>query len=525
MVTIAGFASNRGRNLRNLADRQPGGARLGVVVSDQADAPVLTAAAERGIPTLSVEPHEEESKRSHETRILDALEPYDIDLVCLDGYMRILSPELLDALPTALNVHPSLLPSFKGADAWGDALDAGVRLSGCTVHIVTEEVDAGPIVTQEAIPVRPDDTREQLKERILYEGEFKAYPRAVRWFAEDLVSVADDRQAVHFAFQKDAFEPVARTSEDRGRPLRYGENPHQDAAVYTDATRDPVSVAEATELNPDAKALSFNNLNDADGAYRIPRGFEAPTAAVIKHANPAGVASADSIEQAYERALATDPMSAFGGIVALNRPCDDATASAITDSFKEVVIAPAYTDEALETLRARSSLRILEPPTRDRDLGLDRRSILGGTLVQEWDTLELTAEDLDIPTQTAPTDAQIRAMLFAWSVAKHAASNAIVLATDSETVGIGQGQVSRVDAVELAVKKAREHAEGKGPEGAVLASDGFFPFPDGIEAGIEAGVEAVIQPGGSKNDDKVIAAADEHGVPMAFTGHRCFRHR
>ncbi|MFP4628595.1 MAG: phosphoribosylglycinamide formyltransferase [Halobacteriales archaeon] len=525
MVTLAGFASNRGRNLRNLDDLEPGGATLGVVVSNHADAPILEAARERGIETVAVERGETDSRREHEDRILAALEGHAFDLVCMDGYMRILTRAMLDHLPPVLNVHPSLLPAFPGDDAWGDALEAGVRVSGCTVHVATEEVDAGPIITQEPIPVRPGDTVETLKHRILYEGEFKAYPRAVRWFAEGRVEVSEDRRSATVEpAPDDDFPELDLVGGDRVDTLRYGENPHQSAAVYADVTDDAWSIAEARERNPNAKALSYNNVHDVDAAYRAAIEFDRTACAVIKHANPAGVATADSAALAYERALSTDPMSAFGGIVALNVPCDRETAMAITDSFKDAVVAPGYTDAALAELRTKESLRVLEVPERDRDPSPLLRSVLGGHLVQDRDHLGLAVDDLEVVTEAEPTAAQARTMAFAWGVAKHAASNAIVLATGTETVGIGQGQVSRVDAVELAVRKAREHAEGKGPEGAVLASDGFFPFPDGIEAAADAGVEAVVQPGGSRNDDAVIDAADERGLAMAFTGRRCFRH-
>jgi phosphoribosylaminoimidazolecarboxamide formyltransferase/IMP cyclohydrolase len=245
----------------------------------------------------------------------------------------------------------------------------------------------------------------------------------------------------------------------------------------------------------------------------------------VKHATPAGAAAADELETAYADALATDPMSAFGGVVALNQTCDAATASAVTDSFKEVVVAPDYTDSALDVLRESDNLRVLsvgafdDPPER-----LTSVDLVGGKLVQERDDWAPTADDLEFVTARDPTGGEVETMLFAWRALKGVTSNGIVLATGRETVGIGAGQVSRVDAVRLAVRKAREHAEGKGPVGAVMASDAFFPFPDGVKVAAEAGVEAVVQPGGSVNDEDVIAACDEHDVAMAFTGHRCFRH-
>ncbi|NUB90919.1 bifunctional phosphoribosylaminoimidazolecarboxamide formyltransferase/IMP cyclohydrolase [Haloterrigena sp. SYSU A558-1] len=544
MTRIAGMAGNRGRNLLNIADRNPGGAELAVVLTNDADAPVLEAAAERGIPTEVVPLEDDMSRSEHEEAVLEALSEYDFELVCLDGYMRILSETFLSEAPTTLNVHPALLPAFPGMDAWGDALEEGVSVTGCTVHVVTdatdedgnvveEDVDAGPIVTQEPIPVYEGDDEESLKERVLYEGEFRAYPRAVKWFAEDAVDV--DLEAGEVTVESDVATvgdedhdglPTRRlVSNDRADTLRYGENPHQDAAVYADYTCDEASVVHADQLNEGAKALSYNNYNDADGALNLIKEFDEPAAAVIKHTNPAGCATADSLSEAYEKALSTDPMSAFGGIVALNRECDAATAEQIIDSFKEVVVAPGYTDDALEVLFEKDNLRVLDVgDLGERTERFTEKPLVGGRLVQERDLQSISVDDLEVVTEREPTDEELESMVFAWQTLKHVKSNGILFADGTETVGIGMGQVSRVDAVRLAAMKADEHAEGKDAEGAVMASDAFFPFPDGIEEAAEAGIEAVVQPGGSVNDDDVIEAADEHGIAMAFTGQRSFRH-
>ncbi|UIO98434.1 bifunctional phosphoribosylaminoimidazolecarboxamide formyltransferase/IMP cyclohydrolase [Halobaculum sp. CBA1158] len=534
-MKIAGMASNRGRNLRNIADRAPGGAELSVVVTDDPDAPVRSAMEKRGVATAVVERAEGEQREAHEERVIDALAGHDFDIVCLDGYMRVLTDAFLDAAPTTLNVHPSLLPSFAGRNVHERVLEAGVRQTGCTVHVATEEVDGGPIVTQEAVPVYEGDDEADLKERVLYEAEFAAYPRAVKWFAEDRVTVDLDAHEVHVDGD-DAGEdggdgrfPSRRTtSEDRVRTLRYGENPHQDAALYADTTCEEANVVAADQLNEGAKQLSYNNYNDADGALNLVKEFDEPAAAVIKHTNPAGCATADSLAEAYADALATDAKSAFGGIVALNRECDAETAELIVDSFKEVVVAPGYTDDALEVLFEKDNLRVLdvgdEETVTERPEALTEKPIVGGRLVQERDLQAPTADDLEVVTERAPTDDEVETMLFAWRVMKHVKSNGILFATGTETVGVGMGQVSRVDAVELAAMKADRDAEGKSAEGAVMASDAFFPFPDGIEEAADAGVEAVIQPGGSINDDDVIAAANEHGMAMAFTGDRAFRH-
>jgi len=536
-MKLAGMASNRGRNLLNVHDRTPGGAQLGVVLTNDADAPILEAAAKHGIPTEVVEREDEESRREHERRINDTLADYDYELVCLDGYMRILSNTFLDEQPTTLNVHPALLPSFPGMDAWSDALDAGVDLTGCTVHVVTDatdeageviesEIDSGPIVTQEPVPVYEGDDRDGLKDRVLYEGEFAAYPRAVKWFAEGTVEVDHDAGVIHVADKVDESLPRRYLATgDRATELRYGENPHQDAALYTDYTSDAASVVDAPQLNEGAKACSYNNYNDADAALGIVREFEAPACAVIKHTNPAGAATADTLADAYRDALSTDPKSAFGGIVALNRECDADTASEIVDSFKEVVVAPGYTADALEVLTEKDNLRVLDVGSLDTPVEhWTEKRLVGGRLVQEHDRQSLSREDLEVVTEREPTTEQYDSLLFAWQVIKHVKSNAILFADGTETVGVGAGQVSRVDAVEIAKMKAEKDAEGKSADGAVMASDAFFPFPDGINAATEAGIEAVIQPGGSVNDDDVIEAADEHGLAMVFTGQRCFRH-
>ncbi|MFC4987994.1 bifunctional phosphoribosylaminoimidazolecarboxamide formyltransferase/IMP cyclohydrolase [Saliphagus infecundisoli] len=544
MTRLAGMAGNRGRNLLNIADRAPDGAELAVVLATDEDAPVLEDAAERGIPTETVPLREGEQRREHEERVLDALADHEFDLVCLDGYMRILSDTFLSEAPTTLNVHPSLLPAFPGTDAWGDALSAGVSVTGCTVHVVTDatddageviesEVDAGPIVTQEPVPVYDGDDEESLKERVLYEGEFRAYPRAVKWFAGDAVEVDLETGEVTVEVDVASTEgadhdglPARRlVSDDRADTLRYGENPHQDAAVYEDYTTEEASVVGAEQLNEGAKALSYNNYNDADGALNLITEFEEPAAAVIKHTNPAGCATADTLAEAYEKALATDPMSAFGGIVALNRECDAATAERVIDSFKEVVVAPGYTDDALETLFEKENLRVLDVgELNDRTERFTEKPLVGGRLVQERDLQSVAVEDLEVVTEREPSDEELETMVFAWQTLKHVKSNGILFADGTETVGVGMGQVSRVDAVRLAAMKADEHAEGKDADGAVMASDAFFPFPDGIEAAAEAGIAAVVQPGGSVNDDDVIKAADDHGMAMAFTGQRAFRH-
>ena len=315
------------------------------------------------------------------------------------------------------------------------------------------------------------------------------------------------------------------------QPLRYGENPHQAAAFYGDGSG---TEGIATAVQHQGKALSYNNINDTDAAFELVSEFApsyGPACAIIKHANPCGVARADSLLDAYTRAFDCDRTSAFGGIVAFNQPLDAETAQAMTGILTEVVIAPGASAEAKEIFAAKKNLRLLttsglSDPTR---AGLAVRQVTGGLLVQDRDGALVSAEDLRVVTERAPTDAEIEDLLFAWTVAKHVKSNAIVYAKDKATVGVGAGQMSRVDSALIAAKKAERMADAMGlPEpltkGCVVASDAFFPFADGLLEAVAAGATCVIQPGGSMRDDEVIAAANDAGIAMVFTGQRHFRH-
>lgn len=300
--------------------------------------------------------------------------------------------------------------------------------------------------------------------------------------------------------------------------LRYGENPHQKATFYQENDYPYASLANSRQLQ--GKELSFNNIFDADGALSLIQEFQKPSVTIIKHANPCGTASAETLEEAYEKALAGDPSSAFGGIIALNRECSKDLAEKIVERFFEIVIAPKFSAESLEIFQAKPNLRILETGDLKQDQKLQTmKKVIGGILIQDADLKEITKADLKVVTQIAPTDEEIETMLFAWKVVKHVKSNAIVLAKDEMTVGVGAGQMSRVDSTEIAIKKAGEQAQNS-----VLASDAYFPFPDSIEVAHAGGIKTIIQPGGSINDNKVIAKADELGIAMVFTGSRCFLH-
>lgn len=310
--------------------------------------------------------------------------------------------------------------------------------------------------------------------------------------------------------------------------LRYGENPHQQAALYKTG-QDRPGVASAEQIQ--GKPLSYNNINDTDAAFELVAEFDQPTIAIIKHANPCGVASGDNLGAAWQHALACDPVSAFGGIVAMNRPLDAETAKAVASIFTEVVIAPEASDEAKAIMAAKPNLRLLITgalPDRSSS-AIKIKSVAGGFLAQSRDAGIIGVDDLRIVTQRAPTEAEISDMLFAWKVTKHVKSNAIVFVNDASTAGIGAGQMSRVDAARIAVQKAADIAAIHGRSdprtiGSVAASDAFFPFADGLEALIAAGATAVIQPGGSVKDNEVIAAADAAGIAMVFTGMRHFNH-
>jgi phosphoribosylaminoimidazolecarboxamide formyltransferase/IMP cyclohydrolase len=296
--------------------------------------------------------------------------------------------------------------------------------------------------------------------------------------------------------------------------LRYGENPHQKAAVFQTSG---AGIANAEILS--GKEMSFNNYVDAEAAWQLVSDFEQTACAIIKHTNPAGAALGDTPAEAYQKALATDPVSAFGGIVAFNRTVDAAAAQEVTKIFTEVVIAPEYDPEALELLRAKKNLRVIRMNSMEQSRKVEVKEIGGGMLVQTADDHKLSRDDLRVVTERTPTEEEIRALLFAWTVCKHTKSNAIVYAREGQTVGVGAGQMSRVDSVKIGAMRAQLPVAGS-----VLASDAFFPFRDGIDQAAHHGITAVIQPGGSVRDDEVIAAANEHGLAMVFTGVRHFKH-
>jgi phosphoribosylaminoimidazolecarboxamide formyltransferase/IMP cyclohydrolase len=341
-------------------------------------------------------------------------------------------------------------------------------------------------------------------------------------------SAYDSAIAAWFAGQREEVYPKRLTiAGSLKQTLRYGENPHQSAALYVSGTRPGV----ATAVQVQGKELSYNNLNDTDAAFECVAEFDAPTIAIIKHATPCGVASADTLAGAWDAAFRCDPVSPYGGIVAVNRTLDAAAAEKIAAIFTEVIIAPDADEAARAIVGRKKNLRLLltgampDPAAA----GLTFRSLAGGFLVQTRDGGRVTAEGLQVVTKRAPTDRELADLLFAFRVCKHVKSNAIVYVKDGATVGVGGGQPNRADSARIAAFKAEEAAKTAGfadrlTEGSVVASDAFFPFADGLEVAIAAGATAVIQPGGSIRDNEVIAAADAAGIAMVFTGMRHFRH-
>jgi len=425
-----------------------------------------------------------------------------------------------------VNLYPFEATVAKGADyetcvenidIGGPAMIRAASKNHADVAVIVDPEDYAPLLAE--LQAHNGATTLALRKRLAAKayGRTAAYDAAIsNWFATTLADPA----------------PTYRTIGGRlAEALRYGENPHQSAAFYrTGESRSGVATARQAQ----GKQLSYNNINDTDAAYECVAEFDpkrTAACAIIKHANPCGVAEGASLIDAYRKALACDPVSAFGGIVAVNRTLDAEAARAITEIFTEVIIAPDASEEAIKIVGAKKNLRLLIagglPDPRAQ--GLLVKSVAGGLLVSSRDNAVVDDMDLKVVTKRAPTNTERRDLAFAFRVAKHVKSNTIVYAKDLATVGIGAGQMSRIDSARIAARKAQDAAEAAGAKepatkGSVVASDAFFPFADGLLVAIEAGATAVIQPGGSVRDDEVIKAADDHGIAMVFTGTRHFRH-
>lgn len=403
----------------------------------------------------------------------------------------------------------------------------------CTLANAIENIDVGgPTMIRAAaknnarvaVVVDPRDYGEILAEMASNDGCLDAdrrYALACKAFShtaeyDAMISTYLNQQT------QDKFPQTLNLSAHKKQPLRYGENPHQAASFYSDNQPASDSVASATVIQ--GKELSFNNIADTDAALECVKQFEQPACVIVKHANPCGVAIADNLKNAYQLAYATDPTSAFGGIIAFNQILDASCAEKIlTQQFVEVIIAAGITAEAIEVIKAKPNARVLTYKHSDTTKSsLEIRKVNGGLLVQDYDDAVISKEDLKVVSQRQPTEQELDDLLFAWKVVKFVKSNAIVYVKNHQTIGIGAGQMSRVYSAKIAGIKAAD--EGLVVAGSVMASDAFFPFRDGIDTAFEAGITAVIQPGGSRNDDEIIAAANEHNLAMAFTSIRHFRH-
>lgn len=416
-----------------------------------------------------------------------------------------------------VNLYPFKKTIAKPDVALEDAIE-NIDIGGPTmIRAAAKNYQDVVIVTK---PSQYNQVLEELKKGDISLETRKKLALEVFEMTADYENAITDYLGKEFGEEK-TFPEILNLRFEKVQETRYGENPYQKAAFYKDFGV-KLGVASAEQLH--GKELSFNNIADADAALRMIKefGLERPTVVIMKHMSPCGVASADTLVEAYRKAFATDEVSPFGGIISVNRKLDLETAKEINKIFVEVVIAPDFEEDALTELRTKKNLRILKA-----DLGrvtpntLDFRGVYGGLLVQDYDAKEITEKDLKVVTERKPTSEEVKELLFAWKVCRGTKSNAIILCRGEETLGIGGGQPSRVESVQLAVKRARDF---KGTENAVLASDSFFPFKDGVDEAAKAGVKAIIQNGGSARDDEVIKAANEHGMVMVFTGTRCFRH-
>ncbi|HEX4003082.1 MAG TPA: bifunctional phosphoribosylaminoimidazolecarboxamide formyltransferase/IMP cyclohydrolase [Candidatus Acidoferrales bacterium] len=410
---------------------------------------------------------------------------------------------------------------IENIDIGGPAMVRSAAKNFQSVGVITDPSDYAPVAAE----LRE---KRELSLKMRLELARKAYARTARYDGE----IATELERLTAAGGSVTIGSLEQLPErihialERRQSMRYGENPHQAAALYVPAGAPAAGLAGAKQLQ--GKELSYNNLVDLDAAWALVQEFKQPGVAIIKHNNPCGAAQDDSLRDAYQKALACDPVSAYGGVLAFNRPIDAAAAEEVAKLFVECIVAPGYQPAALAAFASKKNLRLLELTARAASSGqpatgeLMLKPISGGMLVQDADRHEIAAADLKTVTTRAPTDSEVRGLLFGWKVAKHVKSNAIVFALDGHTVGIGAGQMSRVDSVKIAVMKAA--AAGLPLPGTVVASDAFFPFPDGVEEAGRAGATAVIQPGGSVHDADVIAAANKLGMAMVFTGVRHFRH-
>lgn len=471
----------------------------------------------------------------------------------LDGRVKTLHPKIHGGLLGRRDVPAHVDAMKQAAIPAIDLLvvnlypfEATITQAGCTLEDAIENIDiGGPAMVRSAAknwrgvgvitdPAQYDTVLDELRRTggaLSDSTRFTLSVAAFNRISNYDAAISDYLSSLQPDGTRSEFPAQANGRFVKMQDLRYGENPHQRAALYRDLYPAPGSLVTARQLQ--GKELSYNNLADADAAWECVKSFETPACVIVKHANPCGVAIGDDCLQAYSKALSTDPTSAFGGIIACNRPLDRAAAEAITRQFVEVLIAPAYSAEALVVLAGKANVRVLEIALDGiRPDGItaweqgrnaqDVKRIGSGLLIQTADNKSVSVTDLKTVTRKQPTPQQMSDLLFAWRVAKFVKSNAIVFCGEGKTLGVGAGQMSRVDSARIASIKA-ENA-GLKLAGSVVASDAFFPFRDGVDVVTAVGASAIIQPGGSLRDEEVIAAADEHGIAMVFTGFRHFRH-
>jgi len=412
---------------------------------------------------------------------------------------------------TVANPDCTLADAIENIDIGGPTMVRAAAKNNAHVGIVTQPQDYDAVIAE------LDANQGQLSTEFRFDLAVKAFEH----------TAAYDAAIANYFGQKVGngsanFPRTLNLHFEKVQELRYGENPHQASAFYREANPSEASIATATQLQ--GKELSYNNIADTDAALECVKQFQAPACVIVKHANPCGVAVAETIEAAYQKAFATDPESSFGGIIAVNRELDAATATAITQQqFVEVIIAPSASQEAQQIVATKKNVRLLVCGAWGANQqAFDYKRVNGGLLVQDRDLGNIGLDDLKVVTKRAPSEQELQDLLFAWQVAKFVKSNAIVYAKEGQTIGVGAGQMSRVNSARIAVIKA-EHA-GLTVPGSAMASDAFFPFRDGIDNAAAAGIRSVIQPGGSIRDEEVIAAADENDIAMVFTGMRHFRH-
>jgi phosphoribosylaminoimidazolecarboxamide formyltransferase / IMP cyclohydrolase len=411
---------------------------------------------------------------------------------------------------TSAKPHCTLAEAIENIDIGGPSMLRAAAKNYRHVAAVTDPSDYPDLLTE------MEASGGAVSERTRFRLARKAFSHTAAYDS----AISNYLTAVDLEGRREQFPQQLNLNFTKAQALRYGENPHQQAAFYRDLRRVPGALSNYVQRQ--GKELSYNNIADADAAWECVKTFDQPACVIVKHANPCGVAVTANLANAYKRAFSTDPTSAFGGIIAFNRELDAAAAAAVMQQFVEVVIAPAVSGQAASVLSTKANVRVLTVPAEPGHNELEYNRVGGGLLVQTPDALNVDTSALKFVTRARPSDSQLLDLLFAWHVAKFVKSNAIVFCRDGMTVGVGAGQMSRVDSARIATIKAQN--AGLTLLGSVVASDAFFPFRDGLDAVVSAGAQAVIQPGGSVRDEEVIAAADEQGVAMVFTGVRHFRH-